>query len=90
MGWRWGWSGPYPGRGPWSHLPPPLRPGWIFGRGWCWYYLWPYWHHPYYAWTWWYWPRIWWPWWVSPPYPWSWWYYRLIPYYPYFPYIYAW
>jgi hypothetical protein len=27
---------PYPGHGPWSHLPPPLRPGWWYGRGWCW------------------------------------------------------
>jgi len=32
-----GWWGRYPGRGPWSHLPPPLRPGWwLGGRGWCW------------------------------------------------------
>jgi len=34
-----GWAGPYPGRGPWRWLPPPLRPGWLFrGRGWCWWY----------------------------------------------------
>ena len=33
-----GWWGPYPGRGPWSWLPPPLRPGWWWGRGWCWWY----------------------------------------------------
>lgn len=37
MGW-WdrSWRGPYPGRGPWYWLPPPLRPGWWSGRGWCW------------------------------------------------------
>lgn len=28
--------GPWPGRGPFSHLPPWLRPGWVFGRGACW------------------------------------------------------
>ncbi|PUA32498.1 MAG: hypothetical protein B7O98_07550 [Zestosphaera tikiterensis] len=34
-----GWWGPYPGRGPWRHLPPWERPGWVFrGRGWCWWY----------------------------------------------------
>ena len=33
-GWR-----RYPGFGPWSHLPPWERPGWKFGRGWCWWYL---------------------------------------------------
>lgn len=33
MGWRW------PGRGPWSWLPPWLRPGWWFGRGLCWWLL---------------------------------------------------
>ncbi|RDD53475.1 MAG: hypothetical protein BA066_04280 [Candidatus Korarchaeota archaeon NZ13-K] len=35
MGWwrRWG---PWPGRGPFSYLPPWQRPGW-WGRGWwCW------------------------------------------------------
>mgnify|MGYP001772692311 CR=1 FL=1 len=37
MGW-WNrfWRGPYPGNGPWSHLPPWQRPGWIFGGGWQW------------------------------------------------------
>jgi hypothetical protein len=31
------WYKPYPGFGPWSHMPPPLRPGWWWrGRGWCW------------------------------------------------------
>ncbi len=38
--WRSAW-GPYPGRGPWSHLPPPLRPGW-WCRGWWWLYGAPY------------------------------------------------
>ncbi|MEL9941129.1 MAG: DUF5320 domain-containing protein [Ignisphaera sp.] len=37
----WWWS-PYPGKGPWSWLPPPLRPGWWLGRGWCWLLWWPY------------------------------------------------
>lgn len=36
MGWR-GWSGrrsgPWPGRGPFSYLPPWQRPGWLFGYG---------------------------------------------------------
>jgi len=36
----WGWRGrgsfgPWPGRGPFSHLPPWERPGWLFGRGAC-------------------------------------------------------
>ncbi|MFP3268661.1 MAG: hypothetical protein RXO29_03615 [Desulfurococcales archaeon] len=35
MSWR-GWKGPYPGNGPWSHLPPYERPGYWYGRGWCW------------------------------------------------------
>ena len=29
------WCEPYPGHGPWSHLPPYMRPGWWFGGG-CW------------------------------------------------------
>ena len=36
MGWRGrggGRSGPWPGRGPFSHLPPWQRPGWLFGYG---------------------------------------------------------
>ena len=38
MGWRArGWAGPWPGRGPFSHLPPWERPGWLYGRGACWY-----------------------------------------------------
>lgn len=40
-GWGWGrgrrgWSGPWPGRGPFSYLPPWQRPGWLYGRGSCW------------------------------------------------------
>ena len=36
MGWRGrggGRSGPWPGRGPFSYLPPWQRPGWLFGYG---------------------------------------------------------
>ena len=29
-------AGPWPGRGPFSHLPPWERPGWLYGRGACW------------------------------------------------------
>jgi hypothetical protein len=29
------WCEPYPGHGPWSHLPPYERPGWWYGRGRC-------------------------------------------------------
>ncbi|MCD6140584.1 MAG: hypothetical protein J7J05_06610 [Thermococcus sp.] len=60
-GWGWYWWKPWPGNGPFSWLPPWLRPGWIFGRGACWwffrgpwgYYAWlrnyyPY--YPYYPW----------------------------------------
>ncbi|MCS7374255.1 MAG: hypothetical protein NDF53_04645 [archaeon GB-1867-097] len=68
MGWggrRGGWIGPWPGRGPFSYLPPWQRPGWLFGRGSCWwlfgapwgarwYYPWfpsyGYGFYPYYAW----------------------------------------
>jgi len=39
------WFGPWPGRGPFSYLPPWQRPGWYSGRGWCWRYL--YYTHPY-------------------------------------------
>lgn len=28
--------GMYPGNGPFSHLPPWERPGWLYGRGSCW------------------------------------------------------
>ena len=42
MGWRRrSWIGPWPGRGPFSDLPPWRRPGWVYGgrgfgrgRGW--------------------------------------------------------
>ena len=45
MGWRGrgrGWSGPWPGRGPFSYLPPWQRPGWLYGRGACWWLFAPY------------------------------------------------
>jgi hypothetical protein len=45
MGW-WRYRGPYPGHGPWSHLPPWERPGWWYGRGWCWWYA----RYPYALW----------------------------------------
>jgi len=31
--------GMWPGRGPFSYLPPWQRPGWLFGRGACWWLL---------------------------------------------------
>jgi hypothetical protein len=31
--------GKWPGRGPFSYLPPWQRPGWIYGRGACWWFL---------------------------------------------------
>ncbi|MBC7128120.1 MAG: DUF5320 domain-containing protein [Thermoplasmatales archaeon] len=36
--WGYGWYGwpRWPGRGPFSYLPPWQRPGWLFGRGACW------------------------------------------------------
>jgi hypothetical protein len=62
MGWRGrggGWAGPWPGRGPFSYLPPWQRPGWLFGRGWCWW-LWAYLSNPWiytrFPWL----PRWWW------------------------------
>jgi hypothetical protein len=43
MGWRGrGWAAPWPGRGPFSNLPPWQRPGWLYGRGACWYLYGPY------------------------------------------------
>lgn len=37
MGWRGrGGTGSWPGRGPFSYLPPWERPGWLYGRGACW------------------------------------------------------
>jgi hypothetical protein len=35
MGWRGRGGGPWPGRGPFSNLPPWDRPGWRYGRGAC-------------------------------------------------------
>ncbi|BDC36636.1 MAG: hypothetical protein EF806_05070 [Candidatus Methanoliparum thermophilum] len=32
------WWGRYPGHGPFSYLPPWERPGWVYGRGVCWWY----------------------------------------------------
>jgi len=58
MGWfgwgrgRGGWIGPWPGRGPFSYLPPWQRPGWLFGRGACWWlfgYPWAYRFYPFYT-----------------------------------------
>jgi len=38
MGWRGrGQARQWPGRGPFSNLPPWERPGWLYGRGACWY-----------------------------------------------------
>ncbi|MHC1628081.1 MAG: hypothetical protein ACXQTI_04535 [Candidatus Nezhaarchaeales archaeon] len=62
MWWSFGrWFGPWPGRGPFSYLPPWMRPGWIFGRGACWWLF----GAPYWLWARWYWPTFWWPyyWW---------------------------
>jgi len=36
------WTGQYPGRGPYSNLPPEQRPGWLYGRGACRYMYGPY------------------------------------------------
>lgn len=36
---RWWKAGIWPGFGPFSHLPPWERPGWLFGRGACWAYF---------------------------------------------------
>ena len=30
-------QGAWPGQGPFSHLPPWQRPGWLYGPGSCWY-----------------------------------------------------
>lgn len=37
MGYRRGNMGNWPGRGPFSNLPPWQRPGWLYGRGACYY-----------------------------------------------------
>jgi len=38
MGWGWRGrvEGQWPGKSPFSHLPPWQRPGWLYGRGACW------------------------------------------------------
>ena len=76
-GWRgggWGFWSMWPGRGPFSHLPPWLRPGWLFGRGACrwlfgfpwitpWYFIMPFrWYLPFYI-----------PPYMPYPYYWYWW-----------------
>lgn len=82
-GWRggwgrggWGWRGPWPGRGPFSYLPPWQRPGWLFGKGACWRLLWG-------PWGYWYWTRGLYPYII--PYPYTIPVYH--PYYPYYPWI---
>ncbi|RLG67847.1 MAG: hypothetical protein DRO11_09675 [Methanobacteriota archaeon] len=78
----WPGGGPWPGRGPFSYLPPWQRPGWIFGRGACWWLFNPwlttawwgpysYFAAPYYR------PPF-------PAYPYAW------GYYPYYPYTWWW
>jgi len=42
MGWRRNRNKPWPGRGPFSYLPPQQRPGWLYGRGACWRFFTPY------------------------------------------------
>ncbi len=41
-GWRGRGGGRWPGRGPFSYLPPWQRPGWLYGRGACWWLFRPY------------------------------------------------
>jgi hypothetical protein len=36
MNWRARGSSPWPGRGPFCHLPPWERPGWLYGPRACW------------------------------------------------------
>ncbi len=96
MGWRgrgwtggWGWSCPWPGRGPFSYLPPWMRPGWLygFGRGWGLRWWWGYnpWVCARFPWL----PRWWWAYpgyWAYGGYPWPprWPYaYPYTPVYPY-------
>ncbi|AFL66934.1 hypothetical protein Desfe_1061 [Desulfurococcus amylolyticus DSM 16532] len=33
MGWRREYWNPWPGHGPWSYLPPWMRPGWVLWLG---------------------------------------------------------
>ena len=42
MGWRGRGRGMWPGRGPFSYFPPWQRPGWVYGRGACWWLYAPY------------------------------------------------
>jgi len=60
MAWGWrgtGWIGPWPGRGPFSYLPPWQRPGWLFGFGrWLWSYPYNPWVCARFPWL----PRWWW------------------------------
>ncbi|PUA34082.1 MAG: hypothetical protein B9J98_01495 [Candidatus Terraquivivens tikiterensis] len=61
MAWGWrGMAGPWPGRGPFSYLPPWQRPGWLFGFGrgfgWLWSYLYNPWVCARFPWL----PRWWW------------------------------
>ncbi|MBO8174690.1 MAG: hypothetical protein H0Z18_05485 [Thermococcus sp.] len=46
-GWfgRGRWTGPWPGNGPFSYLPPWQRPGWIYGRRAYWPYRTPIWYY---------------------------------------------
>ncbi len=56
FGGRGGWWGPWPGRGPFSYLPPWMRPGWLFGRGACWWLFgapWMFRPYPYMPYPWW-------------------------------------
>lgn len=56
MGWGRGrgrgWIGPWPGRGPFSYLPPWQRPGWLYGRGSCWWLFGGPWNVPGYGYYW--------------------------------------
>ncbi len=68
-GWRGGWRGPWPGNGPFSYLPPWLRPGWVFGRGACWWLFGYPWSARWWYWRYWGWPRWGWGWrWLWPYY----------------------
>jgi len=92
MAWGWrgrgGWISPWPGRGPFSYLPPWQRPGWLFGFGrglgrlW-----WAYFYNPWAIYNPWVCARFpWLPrWWWAYPYYWYWWSYGY-PYYWWWPY----
>ncbi len=81
---RRGWIGPWPGRGPFSFLPPWQRPGWLFGRGSCWWLFggpWAFYRFPFYGG---YWPPSYHPYYYNPyhwpPSPWVWRYAWMFPY----------